>query len=75
MNHCLPPVQGGPAVQDPRDLGPGCQGHPLCPDFHIWSLCNVSYSMFKKCLAEPSVVIFCGLGTCACCGGSAGDRR
>ena len=75
MNHCLSPAKGGPEVQDPREVSLGCQGHPQCHDFHIWSPWHVICDGFQKSLADPSGVIVCSLGTCACCSGGAGYRR
>ena len=38
------------------------------------SPCHVACGTFQRCLAEASRVIICGLGTCACCSGGAGDK-
>ena len=43
-----------------------------CHDFHILLSRSMSCDISQRCLAEPSGVIFCGLGTCACCSGSTG---
>ena len=51
MNHCLTLALGGPMMWDPRKPSPGCQGCPLCSDFHILSLCHVFCSTFQRCLA------------------------
>ena len=42
----------------------GWQGHPLCHDFCIFLPWCVSCGGFQSCLAEPSGVTVCGLGTC-----------
>ena len=73
INHCLPLAKDSPVVGGPRGLSPWCQGYSLCPDFHVWLPCHVSYSMFQRCLAEPSGVIICLLRTYDCLGG-AGDK-
>ena len=50
-------------------------GHPQHSGFCIlWLWCG-SCGGFEWCLAEPSGVFVCGLGTCACCSGGADYRR
>ena len=62
-------------MQNPGEVSLGWQECPLCQAFYIGLPCYVSCATFQKCLAEPSGVIACDLGTCACCSGGAGYRR